>query len=397
MAKTIFYIAYLFLFCIGGFLAFVGVPFRMAYVSLLVIMLIPLYGMPFDRITKLFLVLVMVIIASGIVNRSSIRETLLFLRFVITPFAMYYLVKIFLSPHNIKKIINISITLGMIQLPVVIFQRLSYNWLIGYSAFPGGISHIDFNFGTFYVKCDPAMSFFLMGLILFLLFDNKHNYFVRHRIFKAIWFSLAIMVANSIICHLMLMGIWAYYFLSGLSIKTLVQAGLVVVVAVGLFSYFSWTELWTELAGKAVSKITFQNVGNLDRFLEGGYSRTAAVLYYLNEPLKLLGDGPSRYYDPLTRTRLLGNTGHVLTFYGELGLIGLFVSYWIMYRIAKRKRGNSPEMARLYFLVAVLLTATTSVMSDASIMLSYNLFLSTDMIRKMSIFPEGGKGGRVKY
>ncbi|MCH7536090.1 MAG: hypothetical protein IH948_10200 [Bacteroidetes bacterium] len=384
MAKLIFYTAFGLFYYIGGLLAFVGVPFRMAFVSPLALLLVPLYGLRLDKVTWLFLLMALVTVASGISNGSSGMQILLFFRFVITPFAMYYLAKVFLSPRNMNKVLNISIMLGMIQLPVVLFQRLSFDWLINYSAFPSGISQLDFNFGTFYVKDDSAMSFFLIGLILFLLFENKRNYFVSHRMFRAVWFSLSILVANSKVSHFMLIGIWAYYVLQGRSFKTLLQVGLITGVIAGIFTFFSWNKYWIDSSSHTVQEIIHQDTGNIETFLGGGYSRAAAILYYMNEPLSLLGDGPSRYYDPVSRTHIIGNTGHALIFYGEVGLIGLILSYWILYRIAVRRKGDSSDFTRLYFLVIVGLSATTSIMSDASIMLAFNIFMRSKLINRIN-------------
>lgn len=91
--------------------------------------------------------------------------------------------------------------------------------------------------------------------------------------------------------------------------------------------------------------------------------------------LCISGNGPSASYDPVSRIHFRGNTGHGLIFYGEVGLIGLIVSYWILYRIAIRRKGDSSEFAVLYLLVIVGLSITTSILSDASIMLAFNIFI----------------------
>jgi hypothetical protein len=115
-------------------------------------------------------------------------------------------------------------------------------------------------------------------------------------------------------------------------------------------------------------------------FLQGGYSRGAAILFYLSQPLKLIGDGPSRYYDPSTREYSLGNTGQIFTRYSEIGLVGLITSFWILYKIGKSVSFASTSMRIGTFLVICALTLTSSVMSDASIMLAYNIFLRTNLL-----------------
>lgn len=378
MAKPLFYLAFILLFCVGGALVLLGAPFRMASVSLLVLALVPLYGIRIDGVAKLFAVFVVVILVSGALNHSSVRETLLFMRFVITPFAMYYLADLFLSPRNIRKVLNLSVALAMIQLPIVIFQRLFYDQIASIS--PVGISRHDIGFGSFYMKDDPALCFFLIGLILFLLFDEKHNWVIKGRMFKSGWFTVTVLLTNSVICQMMLGGIWIYYMLRRLSLRTFIQMGFVSVFGLGMFTYFGWAEQFAHRSRVTIQTISFRGEDDMDAFLSGNYSRAAAIVYYLEQPLKWLGDGPSRYYDPVTGTHFLGNTGQLFSFYGELGLLGLLLGYWLLFRMSRRKRGAIPPYAWIYFLVISGLTVTTSVMSDASIMLAYNLFLSTGYI-----------------
>jgi len=379
MNRQVFYIIYVLLFCIGGFIAFFGIlPFRMVFVVPLALLLVPLYGLRLDLVAKVFASFALVIVISALINGSSVRETLMFFRFILTPFAMYYLVQVAVKVQNIRKIINTSLLLGMIQLPVVLSQTLFYSQLIPFSAI--GVDPIDFNFGTFYVKDDPALSMFLIGLILFLLFDTRNNYFVKNRYFKATWFTLTVFLAHSVLCHLLVIFIWGYFFLRRFSIKNIIRLGLIGAVILATFTYFKYWDTWVGDIQPVLAQVNLQEASNLDAFLIGSYSRSAAILYYLNQPLKWWGDGPSKYYDPVTRTYLLGNRGQLFAFYAEVGLIGLFMGYLILFSMTRNKLRTTAVTAMPYFVCISALTITTSVMSDASIMLMYNLFMSTNLI-----------------
>ncbi len=378
MSRQVFYITYVLLFLIGGTIALLGIlPFRPFHVSALALPLILLYGIRFDRVARLFVLFTLLIIFSGIINGSSLKQTLYFLRFVIVPYSMYYLVRIYINPQNIRRILNLSMMLAMLQLPVVLVQRLFYEQLIPLSVI--SIEPNDFTTGTFYVKNDPALNIFLFGLILFLLFDPKHNYFVRNRMFKAAWFSLAILLSHSLISHLMLFGVWGYYLLRGKKIRAVFSVGLASLALVITLAYLGATQQWLWQLSHAARQLSIREVADEEVFLMGGYSRGAAILYYISRPLSLFGDGPSKYYDPLTRTYLLGNTGQLFAFYGEVGLIGLLLGYAIFHAMAYR-RGSSVSSRRLYFLIAVGLTITSNVQADASVMLAYNLLLSTGLL-----------------
>lgn len=380
MNRQLFYIIYVLLFCLGGFIAFFGiVPFRMVFVVPLALLLVPLYGLRLEPVTKVMACFSLVILISALINGSSARETLMFFRFILTPFAMYYLVQVAVKVYNIRKILNISLLLGMIQLPIVLLQRIFYDALSPLGVVE--VARIDFNFGTFYVKGDPALSMFLIGLILFLLFDTQNNYFVKNRYFKATWFTLTVFLAHSVLCHLLVIVIWGYFLLRRFSIKNIIRLGLIGAVIIVTFAYFKYWDTWVGEIQPRLAQVNLQETSNLDAFLIGSYSRSAAVLYYLSQPLKWWGDGPSKYYDPATRTYLLGNRGQMFTFYAEAGLIGLFMGYLILFSMTRNKLRTSSIMAIPYFVCMSALTITTSVMSDASIMLAYNIFLSTNLVR----------------
>jgi hypothetical protein len=124
---------------------------------------------------------------------------------------------------------------------------------------------------------------------------------------------------------------------------------------------------------KALVQATFQDSGDLDAFKSGEYNRTAAVLYYINQPIKWFGDGPGKYFDVKTRERELGNTGHVFTIYSEAGLIGLLLSYLIIYYMTRVCRNKL--IANLYFVTILILSFTSNVLGDAGIVLGFNIFL----------------------
>jgi hypothetical protein len=376
--KLTFYAVFGLLFCIGGLLAFTGIiPFRMVYVSPLPFLLIPFFGVPVDRVAQLFLLLVIVILTSGAINGSSPMDIVLFSRFVITPLGMFYLAKTFLTRRNVKRVLSISMAVGMIQLPIVIVQRLLYDQLIQFASIP--IARVDFNVGTFYVKDDPALSFFLIGLVLFLLFDDKNNYFVRHRYLKAMWLSVTVLLANSILSHLLIVGLWAYFVLRQFSLKTLVRVSFGAVAVIAVVQNLGYSQSWVSNVQPVLQQVTFSRTSDEATFREGSYARSAAVLYYLRQPLKVWGDGPSKYYDPVTKRYVLGNRGQIFTFYAEIGMVGLLVGYLILLAMARKTRRASRRIALPLFFCVSALTITTSVMSDASIMLAYSIFLNTNL------------------
>jgi hypothetical protein len=118
-------------------------------------------------------------------------------------------------------------------------------------------------------------------------------------------------------------------------------------------------------------------------FLAGRYGRGAAVAYYLNREILWLGDGPSRYYDPLSRVRLLGNWGHAFGFYSEVGVFGWLFSVLFFLLIAFPGQDGKFRLRWvpvLLFLAIQALSFTTQIMNDISIVLAYCIFAKTYLV-----------------
>jgi len=149
----------------------------MAMVSFFPLFVLPKYPLKLDNVVKLVILFTIYVVFSGFVNNSSLIEIIYFFRFIFIPLMMYYLVKSYLTNKNIISVIKLSIKIAVIQLPIVLLQILLYDKIQPFIKY--GIAKIDFDFGTFYAADDPAMSFFLIALIIFVLFDNTHNYFIK--------------------------------------------------------------------------------------------------------------------------------------------------------------------------------------------------------------------------
>jgi hypothetical protein len=171
--------------------------------------------------------------------------------------------------------------------------------------------------------------------------------------------------------------VWIYWVLrrvQGFAIR-FASIGLAGILLVSLLAV-------TDLGSRMVENVqlllgTGWEDQDIDKFLRGDYARGAAVLYYLSEPLKIIGDGPSKYYDPVSKEFLLGNRGQVFTFYSEVGMLGVASSFWFLFRIGAE---FSSRIRWPLVLSVAALSITSSVMSDASIMFAYTFFLRTSLL-----------------
>ncbi|MCI0707130.1 MAG: hypothetical protein L0Y80_06590 [Ignavibacteriae bacterium] len=372
LTSGVFYTVFFLLFIAGGVIANLGiVPFRPVYACLPIALLVPFYGIKFDSRALAFFGLSAVIIISGLVNDSSLEEIALFFRYVLISYSMYYLVNVYVNENNLTKITNLVFTLGMWQLPLVVFQRFSYDWVSRFFAVT--VIPVDFNVGTFYV--DSTTGPFLIGLILILLFDKSNTYHIKNRNLKIVWYTATVFLTNSFISQLMLIGIFGFYLFRVFTLKTIVRFSLAALGVMTVFFLLGWTDDWIAWVSSAIGQATLSERGSFETFSQGGYSRSAAVLYYLEQPLSFLGDGPSRYYDPVAQSYEVGNRGQLFTFYSEVGIFGLIAGYWVLYSIASKRFISLTRMEFIFFLVTVGLTATTNVLSGADKMLAYCLLL----------------------
>lgn len=385
MTKIVFYTVFAFAFLIGGAMVLLGIfPFRLFYLAPIAFLILPIYGFSIGNVEKAFFIFLCVIVASAFQNHVSVGQFMGFLRFIGIPYAMYYLCKNYISENNIKKIISICILVACIQPPLVFAQQTFFDQIN--AVLPAHTRYaeedrIDFSFGTFYVSNDPSLSFFLIGLIIFLLFDNANNQFVKNRFVLAGYFTFGVLLSNSQLSNMMVVLVWGAFLFRKFKMKDFIRSLVIITIAFGLllslgfYDFLKWkfTDFVEQLSVESIQAASGSN------FEDGKYERTAAIYYYLNQPLKIIGDGPSAYYDALNREFTLGNTGQVFTFYAEVGLVGLMVGYMILFVMSKQY-GASRSMATGCFLVLSILTITCFVLSDTSLLLAYCIFLKTNLV-----------------
>lgn len=374
LVRILFYSIFCIVFCFSGLLTIITIlggtfNFRMGLVSLLIIPFILIRGFKINKIAIIFVLLSGVIILSGIFNNSSIFEILLFLRILVFSYSIYWLVDNFISPSNFPKIIKICIFIGLLQLPIIVAQRFFYKNLP--DILTSKVAIEDFGFGTFNFKDDAAMTFFLIGLCIYLLFNRKNGIITKKwKWLVLIMFTLTVFISDAELAKIILLMVWSTYFITKIhKPSVLIQLLMILIMIVIVFSYGA---LNIPLA--RITSIFNSDQNQLDAFLSGNYGRGAALEYYIDRGLLWLGDGPSKYYSAISRTRVLGNTGHTFTFYSEVGIFGWLLSFLFFFLIAFPIRGSrirTSWVSILLFSSILLLSFTTEVMNDISIVMIY--------------------------
>ena len=362
--------------------------FRLGVLVLgLSLFLIVLYQKVVKNYVLIFIVILLsaAILFSTMLNNIPLLKFLAFVRIPLLFYLIYNLVSLYLnSEKRVTKVFRILYIIAALQLPLIIFQRIIFPFLPEGVIF--GSSLTDFGMGTF--SGDTAMAFSLIGLVILLLFDQRVKNYVRHNWFLAGWLSLTILVSNSQIQHITILVVWSAYLISHLKLKTLLILSLLLVIATGLIIILSQASLMTYpllqntfIKFSAVSQIFSNNV-DYDVFLSGGYDRSAAVSYYLNQPIKWLGDGPGTVYDTVTGKRTVGSFGHVFTYYAEVGLVGWLLSIMVFFVMAfpiyiekSSAKIRVSWVGTLMFLAVMIVSIVKYPMGDTSLVFTYCVIL----------------------
>lgn len=384
--ELLFLFVALLLYVVGGPLAYFGViPFRMVHVVPPVLLAALVFRVPIALPTKILAVLGVQIIVSGLINSSTLSETLGFMRYVATPLAMWYLADAFSRTRAYPVGMKWLLRIGLLQAPVVIVQRMMFSQLDAMSAV--SVAEVDIGSGTFYFENDPSMTFFLLCLALLLTFDERVRYLVtRPNLYIAI-FLATIFMSNSLMSLVaaaiaFALAGSAYAIKRGVNLVPFLGGGLIVGLSLATMVTFSRNDAIPERVDflvKAVEAIAYNDPGYDEAFYRGEYSRVAAIAHYRAASFNWMGDGPSRYFNPYQREFVVGNTGMIFTFYSEVGAVGFGLAVLFFVSVAKNP-GANPLLALSIIVASVLLTLTTSVMSDASMMLTLSLACLTGRI-----------------
>ena len=262
-------------------------------------------------------------------------------------------------------------------MPVVILQTVSWQQMIPYMP-DGALQKVDAGFGTFPVKTDFAMTFFLSMLILVLLFQGKTLVSPKRRYFLLGWYTLTILVANSQIMHIALILIWTIYILSHLRPQVILWGMIGIVILSTAIIVLQQTE-WMPLD----LSVTFSTLQDQlqGRISGGNYSRGSVFYNFFSQQIDWIGKGPGYYYSVVNRkVEGLDIHGHLLTYYAEVGLIGLVISYMLLWFIAKPIRISKTSIylswaAITSFLIIFILSSTSYVLNQLSIVSVYILTL----------------------
>jgi hypothetical protein len=392
---VVFYTFFALVFLLSGILTAIHViPYRMGLVSFLVLLLIPLYRFKVDSVTLGFSLLVLAICVSAAVNGSSLLDLVVFLRIPAFAFLTYFLADRYLTRDNSARIFRLLFILGYIQLPVVVAELAIARYFP--SLIEGRIAPIDFDFGTFNWSGDSSMSLFLVLLVAVLLFVPKVRSLTARPLLTCAYLSLTVLIAHSSFSHMMLLFVWFAYVAIVVTRRQVGASGRFLLAIAFVLGFAVFTQItrgsFVSEVGQGIDEVE----SGVDRYLSGSYSRGGALSYFWSQGLSLFGDGPSRYYNPITRVRLRGNYGHFFTFYSEVGLFGWGTSVLVFLLMALERRASNrlSWVGLLLFALIQMLSFTLEIMNDISAVFAYVLIAQYYLLPEAPELPDAERRDR---
>lgn len=333
-----------------------------------------------------FFTLIFIILFSSLFNGSKgVLFGLYAWTFAIVPFTIWgFFAKQVIGKIGLTWIFNFFVLIGLVQLPVLIVQQLFAEQMVILSARPLAIE--DVAFGTFFFANDHGMSFFILSMIIYLLFD-KEGAKRKKRWFLVFWFSVTIVVANSNISFLLLLLVLGSYILPKLNIKTFL---LVLLLPLILVSIILVTPVLSDLViskYEFVERKLFEQDNSWDevqRKIERGMpERSDIILYYQRQEFKVLGDGPYTYFDPIQgKFVLFKNFSQYLWFYNDIGAIGV-ICILLIYLNFYLKNGSLASYRALYLILVIVYALFTNTLSDLAFNIILAIFILKDSTQRI--------------
>lgn len=364
---------FLYINVFGGILVTYGFLTQSTFFLLLLpIFLFISNGLKIRRNIFLYLIFILLyLVFNKIYNDSNINSVFNYLAFALFPFLIYYLIlnnRGNILSKSFKKVLIFTL---LIQIPLLVIQIIFYDYL--HELTVTDIIKEDFTTGTFWMKNDPALNFFILMLLNTVLYNKRKIFGKSESLILILICFLGISFSNSKVGFLCLFLSLIFYMISITNIKKHKYEYLVLLTIFGIV-YLILNELIMEKIEVLISRLTNVSDGAIENFNKGEYARAAAIIYFLETPLKIIGDGAGRYLNMNTMEYKLGLHGQSLLMYAEIGIAGIILYYSFMLNLLKRLIRKVNKFHIISFVIIMLFTLTSRPFTDISILLSYFIF-----------------------
>lgn len=330
----------------------------------------------FDRPVQVCIVLALYILVNGIVNGTYWLLSFLYaLLFCFLPLSIYTAVKWNRKRHYTFIFYKLFPVVVLVQMPVLYIQNSFYSTLLNIKRSSQFIEPVDMNFGTFFMKNDHALGFFLISFVLFLWLDRTHFSYVK-KVFFSLYSVGALLLTNSKISYLLMGVALGYILYKHIRQRKLILYAALLFIALGLLFNESIREI--DQVQRIEQEVEYKL--NLERSRRGYKAKEAnryqTIVVFWHDKVRIVGEGPFTYFNILTgKFDHNPNFSQWLWFYYDLGVVGLFVFAWFLlwYRWSRMLPQAAPY-ASLLLLFLTVYALFTNVTADLAFVLTYILF-----------------------
>lgn len=389
--KASFYLTFLTIFLFGGFLQFfLGISNTGMTLLLILLMLFNylLYAVFMNKIVLnkviiFYLFYVSLIFISGVINETSLFKILLYTLFPSLPLSIYLFFFVNTKTNFISRqsIVKLFLYIALIQLPVLLIQRFGYDFLIGFNRSGQQVASFDFLFGTFFLKSDHSLGFFLILVISAILLNiNNLRRTLPNPMFIVIYLSVTIVIAESNISKALLAIVWflLLFFLFYRKIRNSkyfipILTTVSIVLAVAAYSARDLPFVIRKMGGSIESHFSPERSY---RFYEQKTAKREHIVVAaatMMQP-KYLGEGPYSYFDITT-----GKFAHTIHFsqliwtYFDLGIFGV-ISFLMFLAVLVKALKITDSIGILALLgISLIYSFYTTIFSEIAII--FSLFL----------------------
>lgn len=367
-------------FFTGSLQFFLGVPYVL--ISLIIVLILSFIVVIYtpkwnyrnwDIVVVLGFIYAFLILFSGIINGSDILHIFLYLLFPALPTLFYLFIKAGIKERAFyrRKMSLLFMYMACLQMPFILAQRLSYDFMKDFNRSGQALIEVDFWFGTFPFKADHALGLFLLFTILNIYWYNKKLKLTKYPWLVMVWIGITIFLTDTKITQLMLAGLFVFhaYMVVPRNIKIL---GIVTVVITAITAIFLLQKIPILKQEYEYAQRAYTLKHSKATYNSGIYARRLnIVIYYMHyRPLTLIGEGPYDYFD--FKKGKFKKTHHftqLIWTYNDVGLLGLITVILFLFFIVK-SLALSRWRTYLIFLILMVYAFFTVALFDFALMIA---------------------------
>lgn len=324
----------------------------------------------------------LLILVSSLINSTPILRLILYTITVLLPLTIYLNErKREMSGHSTDLLKRVLLVLALVQFPIILIQRSFYDVFMQFNQSSQNVALIDFGFGTFLLKDDHALGFFLISNFLFVALNKELHLSKLVKLFALTILTITILMLNSKVSLLLFLIslVYVFYRKSGFlrvtnAFKVNKRYWFIILSILLVFIIFNAQPRYYSFFKNQVS-MTVDYESALSLYNAGKAKRGHIINVWLHEDIRWFGEGPYSYFNieegGFSSSNI--NFSQWLWVYHDLGMFGilLFVSLFIsMARTFKEKKNDSNILSFFLFIYAFF----AIVMFDISFMLIYFIY-----------------------